>query len=175
MGECSSTWVANDSPTTFFSMRGTRAFATVAHDPRSPAAGVINFAKGHPNPTHCLPHAIMARAMQASTGRLQNSASVRQVAGFPLSYGAAKGQPRLLSALSALITRRGGPQEVAARDDSLFITNGVSHGLDLVVQAFTLVTSSRTPANRHLMAVLLSTRRRDTRGGGHLLSRMRNI
>ena len=125
-------------------MRGTRAFATVAHDPRSPAAGVINFAKGHPNPTHCLPHAIMARAMQASALRL------RQVAGFPLSYGAAKGQPRLLSALSALITRQGGPQEVAARDDSLFITNGVSHGLDLVVQAFTLIiTLSRVFSLSH--------------------------
>jgi hypothetical protein len=115
----------------------------------------INLAKGHPNPKNCLPHDVIRRAVLASAARLEVSAGEETSGpGFPLSYGPSKGQPRLLAALAEFITRQGGPQEAAARQDGLFITNGVSHGLDLVVQVAYLIPLDRSSGPSTLSGIL---------------------
>ena len=109
----------------------TRSFAVL-----DSMGDTINLAKGHPNPTNCVPYEALKKAMEASTKRLGDSMAGHGESGFPLNYGSGKGNSRILSTLADYMTNNGDGRECAASEDCLFITNGVSHGLDLVVQSY---------------------------------------
>ena len=82
-------------------------------------------AVGHPS-ADMLPHAVLAAAAEAAAAKLRTGP-----AGFHLNYGRTAGEKPVVSALAAWLTRRGDAGDAPVRPDRLFITGGVSHGLDL--------------------------------------------
>lgn len=85
---------------------------------------VLNLGKGYPDPS-LLPRAALAEACEAAAQALR-AGSLRG-----LEYGAEPvGSPEFLAELAAFLGRHC-PGEAPARADSLMLTNGVSHGLDL--------------------------------------------
>ena len=91
----------------------------------------MNLAVGHPTPS-LLPHAVLAGAAEAAAARLREGN-----AAFNLGYGRIAGERPLTEALAAWLTARGAANEAAVRADRLFVTNGVSHSLDLLCSVFT--------------------------------------
>ncbi len=92
----------------------------------SQAAGTVNLAVGHPSES-LLPHAVLASAADAAAAKLRLGQQA-----FNLGYGRIAGELPVLEALAAFLTQSGGE---AVRADRLFLTNGVSHSLELVCAA----------------------------------------
>lgn len=84
---------------------------------------LLNLAVGHPS-TSLLPHAVLAGACEAAGARLRTGS-------FQLGYGRTSGEAPVTEALACWLTAHA-PGEAPVRHDRLFITSGVSHGLDLV-------------------------------------------
>uniref|UniRef100_A0A7S4SW16 Aminotransferase class I/classII large domain-containing protein n=1 Tax=Alexandrium monilatum TaxID=311494 RepID=A0A7S4SW16_9DINO len=96
---------------------------------RSASSVLLDMAKGHPDPA-LLPREALAEAC-AHAATDFSSGSAR---GLP--YGSQpRGSTAFLAELAAFIERQC-PAEVAARADGLLLTNGVSHGLELVCSVF---------------------------------------
>ena len=91
----------------------------------------MNLAVGHPTPG-LLPHAVLADAAEAAAARLREGN-----VSFPLGYGRIAGERPLTEALAAWLTARGGAHEAEVRADRLFVSNGVSHSLDLLCSVLT--------------------------------------
>lgn len=102
----------------------------LTHARRQPP-GTVNLAVGHPTPS-LLPHAVLADAAEAAAARLRDGN-----AAFNLGYGRIAGERPLTHALAAWLTARGGANEAAVRADRLFVSNGVSHSLDLLCSVLT--------------------------------------
>ena len=115
-------------------------------------ASGVNLAVGHPGR---LPDRVLARAMESAAAKLRGDALASDL-GFrpadddlarlgapPLSYVARRGAPEALAVVSRFLSEAYAfgnsdrPERYAAREDSLMITNGVSHGLDLACAALT--------------------------------------
>jgi len=86
--------------------------------------GIIELGWGHPDPA-LLPVADLARAAELA---------LRQAGSAALSYGAEQGPGQLLMSLAAWLSRCEGD---AIKPDQLFITGGVSQGLDLLCTLLT--------------------------------------
>ena len=126
-----------------------------------PADGVINLAVGHPS---ILPHEVMANAMQRAAAKLTLVAthdapgSSSAVAGaVPLNYVSSRGTDETLATLASFLTDAYGAQQGDASPtvrvssssrsssssawdvspDSLAVTCGVSHGIDMACAALT--------------------------------------
>lgn len=95
------------------------------------APGTVNLAVGHPTPS-LLPHGELAAAAEAAAAQLRAGP-----AGFHLGYGRITGERPVTEALAAWLTGRGGGRGCAVRADRLFVTGGVSHGLDLLCAVLT--------------------------------------
>ncbi len=97
----------------------------------------VNLLKGHPTPAH-LPRAALSKALAECTkNALEDS--------FQLNYTPCEGPEGFLSALTSFLKRqcRGDgsnagsePADNSARPDGLFVTGGVSHGLELACGVF---------------------------------------
>lgn len=86
--------------------------------------GIIELGWGHPDPA-LLPVADLARAAESA---------LRQAGPAALSYGAEQGPGLLLEALAAWLSHREGTPTIP---EQLFITGGVSQGLDLLCTLLT--------------------------------------
>lgn len=86
--------------------------------------GIIELGWGHPDPA-LLPVADLARAAEIA---------LRQAGPAALSYGAEQGPGQLLEALAAWLSQREG---AAIAPEQLFVTGGVSQGLDLLCTLLT--------------------------------------
>ena len=94
---------------------------------RNQREGVVNLAVGHPHPS-ALPNDALARAMASAGSKLAS----RSPGALPLSYVAREGAPATLGTFAEFLSRRFRDE---MRPDALFVTNGVSHGLDLACAA----------------------------------------
>lgn len=95
----------------------------------SASTWMIDLRKGHPK-NSSLPHLHMARACRAAAERLDSSSE----ASFPLQYESSRfGTTRFEHALRAYLSDayKGAP----VLENWILTTNGVSHGIDLVVGA----------------------------------------
>jgi DNA-binding transcriptional MocR family regulator len=103
----------------------------------SAASGTLNLAVGHPSAA-LLPHAVLAAAAEAAALRMRQGGQ----AAFNLNYGRPAGEAPVLAALAQLLTRQAGggadaDAASAALAGRLFLTNGVSHALDLLCAVLT--------------------------------------
>ena len=94
---------------------------------RNQREGVVNLAVGHPHPS-ALPNDALARARASAGSKLAS----RSPGALPLSYVAREGAPATLGTFAEFLSRRFRDE---MRPDALFVTNGVSHGLDLACAA----------------------------------------
>ena len=115
-------------------------------------ASGVNLAVGHPGR---LPDRVLARAMESAAAKLRGDAlasdlgfcpaddTLARLGAPPLSYVARRGAPDALAVVARFLSEAYAfgdpdrPERYAAREDSLMITNGVSHGLDLACAALT--------------------------------------
>ena len=132
---------------------------------RLQSSGVINLAVGHPAPS-MLPNEVMARAMERSAAKLRASSSSSSSGGgggggggggvsgvVPLNYVSRRGSPETLDIIAGFLTGAysgigsspsssssaavTAPAASAVAPESLVITNGVSHGIDMACAALT--------------------------------------
>ena len=103
---------------------------------------LINLAVGHPAE---LPSEVMAAAMVDAAERLRDTGVVGESATQELNYVARWGSPETLDAIARFLTDQyafaSEPKEKEARGvrpESLMITNGVSHGIDLACAQLTM-------------------------------------
>lgn len=90
---------------------------------------MLDLAKGHPDP-ELLPALVLAEACKAAAVRFADGAKEG------LRYGSQhRGSPAFLAQLTDFLHRQC-PGELRSNAESLLLTNGVSHGLDLAAAAF---------------------------------------
>lgn len=92
--------------------------------------GVVNLAVGHPSP-QLLPTAVLSAACQAAGAALL---APQPTPAFNLNYGENGGEKEVRAVLAAYIGRTMG---AAPTPESLFVSAGVSHGLDACCAALT--------------------------------------
>jgi 2-aminoadipate transaminase len=97
---------------------------------------LYNFAKGHPNMNE-----LPVNELQQIFGRLQESEAIDSLR-RALQYGNERGNPELIHELGAFLDRQcaedaGNDVDYSIATSSFFITEGVSHGIDLLTSAAT--------------------------------------
>jgi DNA-binding transcriptional MocR family regulator len=108
----------------------TSAAAGVFNPIARAAPGTLNLAVGHPAPS-LLPAASLAAALREASSLAESESDGSS---FSLSYGDEQGDARVLSVLASFLSKTF-HEEVSS--SSLFLTQGVSHGLDLALSVLT--------------------------------------